>query len=169
MVLTACLLAPDARAAGESREATISPPHATAERTIVNLGVLVFKLQTSSIALGLADEPGGPVVPSFAAARSAGAFSVTGTARASLTLTLDLGDPLNGREARIPVPLRGIARAAQASLALDGHGKIRLNLGTSFGFNGFSRGVPVAGGALSLSTDVLKPWKHTVLRYHLSF
>ena len=169
MIVAACLLSPDAEAAGDRRDRVVSPPRATAERTVVNLGAIVLKLQTNSIALGLADDLGGAPAPSFAAARSAGTFSVTGMARASLTLTLDLGDPLTGREAKIPVPLRGVARAAQASLGLDARGKISVNVGSSFGFSGASHGGAIRGGGWSLSTNVLKPWKRTTLRYRVQF
>lgn len=169
VVLAACLLSSGAEAAGDRRDMQISLPQATAEHTVANLGFLVLKLQTNSIALGLADGPIGTAIPSFASARSAGVFSVTGMARASLSLTLDLGDPLTGLQTKIPLPLRGIASAAQASLMLDRGGRVTVNIGSSFGFSGPSRGVPMVGGTLSLSTDVLKPWKRAVLRYRAQF
>jgi len=176
MALAAFLVAPDALAAGDSKEVKLAPPRASAEHTLINLGPLAIKMQTSSIVLGAADgagdSPGGPYGPnisSFAAARESGVYSVAGSARAALTLSFDLGDYLENAAGRLPIPMGGVGRKFQAALALEAGGKLSLNVGSSFGFSSSSGAPDKPGGHLSFSMNVLKPWKRTTLRWRYTF
>ena len=133
-------MAPDALAAADSREVKLAPPRAAAEHTLISLGPLAIKMQTSSIVLGAADGAGdgpagpyGPTVSSFAAARESGIYSVAGSAKAALTLSFDLGDFLANAAGRVPIPMGGSAgRQLQAALSLQAGGKLSLNVGSSF-------------------------------------
>jgi hypothetical protein len=176
MALSAFLLAPDARAAGDNKQITLAPPRANAEHTLINLGPLAIKMQTSSIVLGLAhgaeDSPGGPYAPnisSFAEARQSGLYSVAGTAKAALTLSFDLGDYLSNAAGRLPIPLGGAGRKLQAALSLEAGGKLSVNVGSSFGFSSSSGAPDKPGGHLSFSINALKPWKHASLRWRYTF
>ena len=161
-----------AQGAGDSTEMTVAPPHATGEHTLVNLGIVALKIETRSIVLGTADGLALPLASSFAAARSSGAFAVTGNARASLSLTLDLGDALADGEGRIPLPLGGgWARNARAALSLGAGGQLSLDVGSSFVFSGLtsSPGPDRPSGRLTFSTNALKPWKRTTLGWRYTF
>lgn len=158
-----------AQGAGQSMEMTVAPPHATAEHILVNLGIVALKIETRSIVLGAADGPAMPLASSFAA-RSSGAFAVTGNARATLSLTLDLGDALADGSGRIPLPLGGAwARNARAALSLGAGGKLSLDIGSSFGFSGSSPGPDRPSGRLTFGTNVLNPWKRTTLGWRYTF
>ena len=176
MALMAFLMAPDALAAGDSKEVRLAPPSASADHTLINLGPLALKMRTSSIVLGAADgagdSPGGPYGPnvsSFAAARESGIYSVAGSAKAALTLSFDLGDYLENAAGRLPIPIGGAGRKFQAAFALEAGGKLSLNVGSSFGFSSSSGAPDKPGGHLSFSTNVLKPWKRTTLRWRYTF
>jgi hypothetical protein len=172
LALTAFLMAPEAQAAGDSKEVKLAPPRAAAEHTLIDLGPLAIKMRTSSIVLGAADSPGGPDGPnisSFAAARESGTYSVAGSAKAALTLSFDLGDYLSDAAGRLPIPMGGVGRKLQAALALEAGGRLSLNVGSSFGFSSSSGAPDKPGGRLSFSTNVLKPWKRTTLRWRYTF
>lgn len=177
MALTAFLMAPDAQAAGDSKDVQLAPPRAAAEHTLIHLGPLAIKMHTSSIVLGAADgaggdNPGGPYGPSvssFAAARESGVYSVAGSAKAALTLSFDLSDYLSNAAGRVPIPLGGVGRKLQAGLALEAGGKLSLNVGSSFGFSSSRAAPDKPGGRLSFSTNVLKPWKRTTIRWRYTF
>src|SRR5216683_3159566 len=148
----------------------------SADHTLINLGPLALKMRTSSIVLGAADgagdSPGGPYGPnvsSFAAARESGIYSVAGSAKAALTLSFDLGDYLENAAGRLPIPIGGAGRKFQAAFALEAGGKLSLNVGSSFGFSSSSGAPDKPGGHLSFSTNVLKPWKRTTLRWRYTF
>jgi len=176
LALTAFLAAPEALAAGDSKQVKLAPPRAAAERTLIDLGPLAVKMQTSSIVLGAADGAGdspggsyGATVSSFAAARESGIYSVAGSAKAALTLSFDLGDYLSNAAGRLPIPMGGVGRKFQAALALEAAGRLSLNVGSSFGFSSSSGAPDKPGGRLSFSTNVLKPWKRTTLRWRYTF
>ena len=177
LAVTAFLMAPDALAAADSREVKLAPPRAAAEHTLISLGPLAIKMQTSSIVLGAADgagdgpgEPYGPTVSSFAAARESGIYSVAGSAKAALTLSFDLGDFLANAAGRVPIPMGGSAgRQLQAALSLQAGGKLSLNVGSSFGFSSQRAAPDKPGGHLSFSINALKPWKRASLRWRYTF
>jgi hypothetical protein len=174
----AFLMAPaTAQGAGQSTEMTVAPPHATAEHTLISLGIVALNIETRSIVLSAADGPAVPLASSFAAARSSGAFAVTGNATATLSLTLGLGDALADGSGRIPLPLGGgWARNARAALSLGADGKLSLDIGSSFefssssfGFSSSSSGPDRPSGRLTFGTNVLNPWKRTTLGWRYTF
>ena len=172
MALTALLAAPAAHAAAENQEIKLAPTRASAEHTLIKLGPLALKMQTNSIVLGAADGAGGdlgPAIPSFAAARESGIYSVAGSAKAALALSFDLGDFLSNATGHVPLPLGGAGRQLQAALSLQAGGKLSLDVGSSFGFSSSSAAPDRPGGHLSFSINALKPWKHAQLRWRYTF
>jgi hypothetical protein len=164
----ACAMPSAADAADPRKEAPFTIPRRSTESTLLNLGVVAISIHTENIMLGAAALPVRPSSLSFAASPSAYTSSVTGSARAALTLSLSLGDLLADRSASIPLPLGAFAHAAKASLSMEAGGKLSVAIGTSFGI-GSSRGPAGTGGTLKLNTNLLKPWKHTTLNWRIQF
>jgi hypothetical protein len=168
-------MSPEALAASDSKEVKLAPPRAAGEHTLINLGPLAIKMQTTSIVLGAADGAGagGPYAPnvsSFAAARESGIYSVAGSAKAALTLSFDFGDFLANAVGRVPLPIGGAAgRQLQAALSLQAGGKLSLDVGSTFGFSSQRAAPDKPGGHLSFSINALKPWKRASLRWRYTF
>jgi hypothetical protein len=109
------------------------------------------------------------MVPSFAAARESGIYSVAGSAKAALALSFDLGDFLSNATGHVPLPLGGAGRQLQAALSLQAGGRLSLDVGSSFGFSSAAAAPDRPGGHLSLSVNALKPWKHASIRWRYTF
>ena len=157
-----------ADAADPRKDTPITLPRRSADSTLINLGAIAISIHTENIVLGGADAPTRPAALPFAASPTGGTFTVTGMARAAVTLNLNLGDMLADRTASIPIPLSGLAHAAKASLSMEPGGKLSLAIGTSFGI-GSSRGAGGTSGSLKLNMNVLRPWKHTTLDWRIQF
>ena len=128
-------------------------------------------MQTNSIVLGAADGAGdglGPTIPSFAAARKFGIYSVAGSAKAALALSFDLGDFLSNATGHVPLRLGGAGRQLQAALSLQAGGKLSLDVGSSFGFVLLRRARP-AGRRPLLQHQCASRVKHAQLRWRYTF
>jgi hypothetical protein len=177
LAVATLLAASAAEAAGRDKTITLTPTSASADHTVVKLGPLALKVRTSSIVLGLApgdggpglDQPGAPRA-SFAAARQDGVYTVSGSARAALTLSIDLGDFLSDAAGHIPLPLGGVGRQLHAALSLEPGGRLGIDIGSSFGLASTRKSAPdEVGGHFSFSVNALKPSKHVELRWRYAF
>jgi hypothetical protein len=161
------LIATPASAADPRKDTPISLPRRASETTLINLGAIALSMHTENIVLGAADGPG---ALGFAASPRDGMSSVTGSARAMLSLTLNLGALLPNESTHIPLPLKTFSSAAKASLSLAPGGKLSLTLGSSWGIGGSrSAGPDLPRSSLKLNINPLHPWKHASIGWHLTF
>ena len=167
-VLSGALLnAAPAKAADPRKNEPMSLPHRASESTLINLGAIAVSMRTDNIVLG-AVEPAPPL--GFAASPRDGTFTVTGSARAMLSLTLNLGALLPDGSAHIPIPMKTFSEASKASLSLEPGGKLNLAINTFFGI-GSSGGGAAAGrsGSFHVNVNPLHPWKHATIGWHFQF
>ena len=126
-------------------------------------------MHTENIVLGAAEQSRAPAAFGFAASPRDGSFTVTGSARAALSLTLDLGALLPDNSAHIPIPLKSLSQTGKASLSLEPGGKLSLAVGTSFGIGSSRSAASGPSGSWKLNINPLHPWKHATLGWHLQF